>query len=153
MPSFSKDRDVSIIPCVTICVGVIVAALLIALPIAELVLGTKYLNANQCNIDLLMMPTTWLLVDGITGIVSGVFLLCAMILFFIAPEIGIMTAMCCFLPLQMFSFAWAIVGAVMLWRDNLSCEPRQLHDILWASIIIHLIAIAQACLLPRRSSD
>jgi hypothetical protein len=36
---------------------------------------------------------------------------------------------------------WTVVGGIMLWRDNSDYEPRDFHNVLMASVIIHMIML------------
>jgi hypothetical protein len=39
-------------------------------------------------------------------------------------------------------FIWVIIGAISLWHDNdPECGPKELHDTMWAMVIIHLVFI------------
>jgi hypothetical protein len=54
-----------------------------------------------------------------------------------------MSPMICLLVLcAVMQMVWVIVGTVILWRDNdPKCQPRELHDVLWSAVIIHLAFI------------
>jgi hypothetical protein len=125
--------------------GLLVLLLLLALPIAELVIGTKYSprgKSSDCSNDLVILPATWLIVSGAMSIVFiGLFYLSISIdNLFISPRKGGSIALQALFSL--FFLAWSIVGCVMLWRDNLYCKPAELHDMLYASVIIHLVSVA-----------
>jgi len=132
---------------VVLCLFVTFLLLGTSLSIAELVLYQQYKdNHPDCNNNRLIDPVTWLEVDGAVNIaITGLIL--------IILTLGVCgwegSAMCGFgiaILLGLFGFAWMIIGAVMLWRDNLNCSPEPLHDILWAAVIIRLIFTANACL-------
>jgi len=49
---------------------------------------------------------------------------------------------CALVLCAMMQFAWIIIGCVVLWRDNdPDCQPKQLHDMMWASVLIHVILL------------
>jgi len=129
------------------CCFLVLLALGSALSIAELVLFQQYKdNHPDCNNGQVVDPLIWLEVDGIVNLVAGI-----IFLFVVFGLCGLeMVALVCGTGLivltSLFEFCWVIVGAVMLWRDNLNCAPQPLHDILWATVLIRLIFMANACL-------
>lgn len=128
--------------CWSFCAILFVFLPAFALSIAELVVGVKYQYVNECNNGDVVLPVVWLLVDGGMGLFSGVIVaLCvAEWLAFTTFAVGL-----ALVPAAGFGFAWSIIGAVMLWRDNLSCSPQELHDMLWASVIIRLVCWFSSC--------
>ncbi|AYV87109.1 MAG: hypothetical protein Sylvanvirus25_11 [Sylvanvirus sp.] len=114
------------------------------LAIADLVYATKYYGADSlCNDATTgITPDNWLMVHGIVTIcIVGALIVCIfclicsdnidfdiMIVVFIAYAIS-----------GLFDVAWNIIGAVMLWRDNLDCQPNDLKNYLYASVIIKLV--------------
>ena len=118
---------------------------LLALPISEIVIASKYASDadSLCNGDALVSPIAWLYVSGFTAIVE----LAALVLFGIlflytkSDEFGLF-AIATLVLFSLFSVAWTIIGGVVLWRDNISCGPQPMHDMMWASVIIHIVVHA-----------
>ncbi len=122
----------------------------LGLSIAEVILASKYENDDGCNNDKVLNPKTWMLIDGAISIGLIFTMICEAFGFFppmeIPDEHGQIIAVTnrgriLIRLITIFLCIWVIVGAVILWRDNLTCEPQQFHDIFWAAIIIRLVYI------------
>lgn len=138
--------------------GLIACATAVFLPlyIAELVIGLKYLNSplNECHNASVVDPSVWLVVGSVTCIGCFVFFLCAVGYLVIKQSETPFVFVILYQILQLlFSLAWTIVGAVMLWRDNLDCKPQELHDMLYASVIIRLILVFVNCCTSHTQSS
>ena len=123
--------------------GLLLLMLVSALPIAELVIGSKYIDTDGCSNATVILPTTWLIVSGGVSLVfiAVTFLsFSALLMGSLNDEIIVFGPVVLQTLFSGFFFAWSIVGAVMLWRDNVNCNPLQLHDMLWASVIIRLVS-------------
>ena len=119
-----------------ICMLLLVT-LALSMNIAELIIGHRYLDdsTNDCHNARLIRPALWLLWDGIIGFIVVSLLLLGAIL-------GQQVTALCVVPAALAQFAWVIIGAVSLWRDNdETCSPDQLHDCVWAVLIIHFVFI------------
>lgn len=139
---------VDIVIGVVLCMTTFVVLLSMSLSISELVISQQYYDGKDCNNNRLMSPVLWLRIDGIVGLVDGVVLWMAVISLLICESACLFGTLVCTMFLTVgFQFAWTIVGAVMLWRDNESCSPEPLHDMLWAAIIIHLVLWGKICLV------
>lgn len=117
-----------------------------ALPIAELALGVKFHNNadNECANGTLLQPTTWLIVGGAVSLSVFVILLPMLIITTLTEsKVGGLFVILFTVLGGCFDLAWAIIGAVILWRDNLHCDPSPLHDIMYASVILRLIGLLQ----------
>lgn len=104
----------------------------LALSIAELVIAKMYWGSDdQCDNNHLLSPVSWLQIDGIIGIIfSGISLLSFIDMGRVLPIMG------CY---GCFYFAWAVMGGIILWRDNTNCSPSELSNMMWASVLIHCI--------------
>ncbi len=121
----------------------------LALPIAELVFADRYSSQDSrpnCANDRLIDPVKWLLVSGIVSIITIVASMVLMVITFVAESAtAAVTALFVTILSGLFNIAWAIIGAVMLWRDNLHCDPEDLQGMLYASVILHLLSIFYSC--------
>ena len=123
-----------------LCICVIEAAF----SIPEIVISRRYWNdnSNSCHAGPLLQPVVWLFWDGVAGLILiGCFILrythdaFAPPFDVIARSIGQLAA---FFG-SLFVVAWAIVGGFVLWRDNNpTCDPKALHDAMWAFVIMDL---------------
>lgn len=123
----------------------------LALPITELVYAHKYRNDDshpECLNTRLMNPVTWLLVSGVVSLITIVLLLFMSLASILAESagLGILTLVLNIFAVG-FNLSWAIVGSVVVFRDNPHCEPEDLKGILYASVIIHLVGIFYSCCL------
>ena len=127
----------------TIFSVLLMAVLGLALPIAELSMGVKFMfNDHGCNNATILSPITWLIVSGSTGIVESALIIFVLVVFLGGDfEDLTMAFICPYFLSFLFHIAWAIVGSVILFRDNLNCSPSQLHDIFYASVIIRLLGV------------
>ncbi len=126
-----------------VCCIVFVLIMVLALNIAELVVASKYENGTECNHDQLMSPVFWLKWDGIIGFLTVGMLLLTLGCTLLLGVGGMYAGACCLIaPAVCVQVAWTIIGAVVLWRDNSqlnNCNPQELHDMLWAAVLIHII--------------
>lgn len=131
-------------------------SIVLALPIAELVIGAKYLDSGDgCANAQVMSPAMWLFVCGIVSISLIVTTICTTVRIILSSggrEVEMVLYVVLRIISSMFSIAWCIVGAIVLWRDNNDCSPRELHDMMWASVIIHLVGAA-ALVFGSKNSD
>ncbi len=112
------------------------AIILMVLGIVDLIYSFK----PGCNGDDLLKPTTWMFVHGITNIVVAGLVILFIIIYYITKKITIISVIMYILKIVvLFNTAWVIIGGIILWRDNLHCEPKDFHDWFWASVIIKLI--------------
>lgn len=125
--------------------SVVALSIVLALPITELVIGAKYLESNECANARVVAPAMWLFVSGIVSITLVVTSIGTLVRMMI-KESGRETAVILYLVLRvlwgMFSVAWSIVGAVSIWRDNTHCHPHELKNMMWVSVIFHLVGAA-----------
>jgi hypothetical protein len=105
----------------------------------ELAFGINYLGTDGCNNSTLIDPSIWLIIMGAVNIfsyLSAIVRSCVYendfieVFHFIISVLSIV-----------FNIAWTIIGGVVLWRDNLDCNPTKMHDFMWASIIINIIGL------------
>lgn len=142
------------------CTLCFVVVCVLALAVAELVMGIRHRDDTTCSNDQLMNPSTWLIVQGAYSIGSFFLLVClsfaGVVTLMSTDRVSTSLVGCGFFLILftyylgvLLSVAWSIIGAVMLWRDNLSCEPESFNDMLWASVIIHLIvSVCTLCWRP-----
>ncbi len=143
---------VTLTPCVALLLCCVLAACS-ALPIAEIYYAQYYETYGECDNDALVRPRTWLLTSGITtlcflGTVITL-LMCVLANMPIALWVGLVIVL---ILHMLFSTAWTVIGAVVLWRDNLSCAPQGFHDLFWASVIIQLIGFVLSCVGGKQQS-
>ena len=134
-PTDMTDR--SSFTCILITLGIS-----LALPIAELVIGDRHLDDTVCANGRLMRPAVWLVATGaitLTSIVLGAFLLISAALQ--SDDLARVALFMLRTFSAAFSIAWTIIGMVVLWRDNADCPAGELHDMIWASVIIHLVSM------------
>lgn len=110
--------------------------LLLSLPLAEIIIAIKHFDAPRCNNDRVMMPANWLLGAGITDLCDILIYTTLLVLQAGKPD-GLAWLWRCLMSL--FHSIWAIIGAVVLWRDNNTCEPGELDTMLYISVILRLI--------------
>ena len=122
-----------------------------AIPIVEIVIATQYKDSHTDCDNSLLLPTTWLF---ISAIVSFALLIIEMpIGIQITRERQYITEGCKTPTEQnpfvitlrylsfIFSIVWTIIGAVILFRDNMDCGPYSLHVMMMFSVITRLIAL------------
>jgi hypothetical protein len=105
------------------------------------VIGSRHLADQTCANDRLIRPALWLTVTGaitFAGIALTIMILCCAAASGDAASGGLILFRWFS---TLFSTIWTIVGAVSLWRDNLACPPGELHDMIWASVIINFISV------------
>jgi hypothetical protein len=135
------DNRLSFSVVVTAC------AFSLAFAIPELVISRKFWDdgSNDCHNGSLLEPVVWMFWDGIAGLILvACYLILALhysdtthLLFNLVVEqlakLGVLLG-------GLFAVAWAIIGGVVLWRDNDGpCEPKELHDSMWAFVIIDIV--------------
>lgn len=129
-----------------VCILAFLSALLLVMPVCEIAYGSLHRADTTCNNDDVITPAHWLMVSGIVGVfslivVGGAFYqyafrdkaLCKLFFYF------------AFAVVRVFGGIWSIVGAVMLWRDNLDCPRGGYRNFIWASVIIHLFFTLLSC--------
>ena len=115
---------------------IIISIFIISLSIIEIIISGTNWNTNTCSNETIILPTTWLIVDGIFQcITTAIFM--KFFLFEVVFQQKLQTK-CLLYLLIVFEFIWTIIGAVVLWRDNISCSPLDLDIIFWTSIIVKL---------------
>jgi hypothetical protein len=138
---------------VAICALFAIAAV-VALPVAEIVIGNKYIDDTRCSNARLIKPAGWLVVSGSVALTFiGTIIIMAARQIILNDRNSIIHLFTLQLLNNMFSIAWCIIGAVSLWRDNLQCEPNEMHDMMWAAVIIHLILVALSLLTTKKSDE
>ncbi len=120
--------------------------------ITQIIIATITIHDNSCHNDLLLLPTTWLLVEGISEVVFVFVFVISFVLIAIINELIVPLSVCCALPFALFSFTWSIIGGIVLFRDNLSCGPNSLQIILWIVVIFKIYIWFAICCL-RKSND
>lgn len=118
---------------VIVCLGI-----LLALPIAEFVIGMTHLNTTTCNNSDAVAPVDWLLTSSIVGFIFLALAIMTICLMFESEGCGRLVWYGLRAIGVLWTISWTIVGAVSIWRDNPDCQPQPLHDMMWASVIIHL---------------
>lgn len=114
-------------------------------------------NASECSVDTLVLPAVWMIVQGSC--------LCLILVGFgiyfcisekVSEQSGIKFFIIFGLLSALFQVAWAIIGGVSLWRDNLKCWNGQAQRAFWGLVILDLCFIcplACAWLFSSRRSN
>ncbi len=122
------------------CAILITLAAVLVLPIMELVIGARHLGDQECANGKVVTPATWLVVTGavtLGGVAASIWILIEAVMTGSDPAGGVFLMRC---VSAVFTIIWSIIGAVSLWRDNIACPAGELHDMIWASVIIHFIS-------------
>jgi len=103
--------------------------------------GTAYSgHDSNCNDSRLMTPDKYMMVNGVIGIcIMSVYLVLACFCKAVGKEVTIHWI---FITLyQLYNTIWLILGATCVWRDNSKCGPADLHDYLFASLVLKFIVV------------
>ena len=111
--------------------------ILFLLASAEITIAIINIGNTSCSNGALILPTSWLIVDGTVWIVgSCLTILCLFLLY--CTYFDELFIMFIFELVKLFGglffFVWSMIGSVLVLRDNVVCEPRQLDDILWLAV-------------------
>lgn len=147
VPEIAMDHDVN--SCSTeegilFCCFPFVAGVILILPIFELVLYSIYKNKiSNCSSEIMSIDT-WIVIDGINGLMLGSMFLSLMIFGICdlnASNIFTKFAMFFVYIFSLFSFSWLIIGSVLFWRDCPSLEPKPINDLMYAVLILGYIGV------------
>eukprot|EP01113_Clastostelium_recurvatum_P018350 TRINITY_DN2163_c0_g1_i1.p1 TRINITY_DN2163_c0_g1~~TRINITY_DN2163_c0_g1_i1.p1 ORF type:complete len:156 (+),score=27.34 TRINITY_DN2163_c0_g1_i1:119-586(+) len=134
-----------------IFLGVWICSLILGLPLAitKLVFAGRYWGVTTCSNAAVLLPTHWLVVDAVVGLFMLVIIM-PLLLFMLSkidkfgPAYFIVLTVISVI-IGLFMTCWAIIGAVIVWRDNDNCTPDELKKLLYAAVILDLIGVANNC--------
>lgn len=148
----AKAVDDIIINCIICtmwsCTALVIAisfGILFSLPIAELIMATKYSDNMVCNSSFIS-PYVWLIVEGVTGLIFSICILIISIHSYVNNKntLNSVLAQWFNIPLIiifLFNCAWIIIGSVMFLRDCIDIEPKAINTIFWTTLIFHWVQI------------
>jgi len=119
------------------CLRFIGFLLLIGLHIAEITVSTINYNTTTCSNADIILPVKWLLIGGIIGLASILFIISISIklcIFGNESFPGLLVTLFNIL-LSFFLIIWAIIGGIMLYRYNQDCKPTSLRAMLAISAV------------------
>ena len=133
----------------------IAAAIYLALGIACLVIALQNPNPG-CGLNGQPPLREWVFGTGISYIVIGIsFSGLALLLICLTGGIAVIPLIIVWIFAGLFVFAWAIVGAVSLWRDGGDCQTiaYPLWAVAMAAEIVTLIMIFFTCCSVKNASS
>ena len=123
------------------CCFPFVAAVILILPIIELVMYSTYkYEISNCSSELMSIDS-WIIIDGINGLMLGSMFLSLMICGMYELEVFAQFATFFVYIFSLFSFSWLIIGSVLFWRDCPSLEPKPMNDLMYAVLILGYIGV------------
>lgn len=114
--------------------------------LTQLIIAGITYDTTTCSHGTLLLPTHWLIIDGSVSLGFSVILWILYLGYHRDLSVAICFIVVCGLPIALFSFAWTIVGAIILWRDNTSCDPPSLDWIFYISVVSRVVLIGVGCL-------
>lgn len=152
--------------CGDCCIGgcaiigiLLIFGMLLAIPIAELVMRHKYYDDIVCHSPIMSLQQ-WLLVDGVFGIITATL--------FTITLAGVVAALsqssddltCFFVgigiilyPCYVFNLIWLILGSIVFWRDCPNAEPTAINTFMYAVLIINYVMLYIQIQQSRQKSD
>lgn len=127
---------------------IVFSAFVLSLPVTEIVIGAKYIDSEECANDRIVRPAIWLLTMGsVTATI--VVTTATLLLISIRKQTENYCSVIIHITGYIFTVVWSVIGAIALWRDNTSCSPKELKDMMWVSIIMHLVSVVGSICLSK----
>lgn len=126
-------------------IGLIV---IISIPFTELYIGFLEWNNTSCIDAILLAPVIWLVISGLLFFI----VLTLVSILYVCGDIGFILSVLLTILYLCFSICWAIIGGIILWRDNLDCSTASIQIIMFAAFLYHItiVMILSSILIKNR---
>lgn len=97
-----------------------------AVGIAYLVMASKYQHEIVCESSIDISLYAWMITQGVLCLLCGS----------CAPAVEKGDDL-----ISLFSLIWLIIGSVIFWRDCPDCDPQEINQFLYVTLIINYVVI------------